>query len=206
MRTSRAEADSASGWNCVPIAHQSSCVLSIASITPSGQRAETWKPGGDVVDRLVVHAVDADFAVAIDPLHQRAEHDFQAVAMLRIVRILVRNGRRQLFRQMQKQRAALRDVEELHAGADAEHRHPSLGDLAHQHAVEILAAAIEQAHAAVQLIAVAARVEIAAADQHERSQHVEHAAQVVLVLDRRQDDAEFPGRLDRVVVAGAERS
>ena len=102
--------------------------------------------------------------------------------MLRIVRILVRNGRGQLFGQVQEQRAALRDVQQLHAGADAEHRHPPLGDLAHQHAVEIFAARVQQPHAAVQLIAVAARVEIAAADEHKGLEHVEHAAEVVFVL------------------------
>src|SRR5262249_29897692 len=64
--------------------------------------------GADVVDRLVVHAVDADFAVAKDALHQRAEDDRQAVAVLRIVRVLVRDRAGHFFRQVQEQSASLR--------------------------------------------------------------------------------------------------
>ena len=115
----------------------------------------------------MVHAVDADFAVAIDPLHERAEHDVQAVAVLGVLRVLVRNRFRHVLRQVQEEVAPLRDVEELHADADAQDRHPPLGDLPHQHAVEIFAAGVHRADAGVDLKAVAAGVEIAAADQHE---------------------------------------
>ena len=85
---------SASGWNCVPIANQSAMRLSIASTMPSGQRAVTSKPRRHFVDRHVVHAVDAQLAVAVHALHERAGRELQRVAMGRIERIVVRQRRR----------------------------------------------------------------------------------------------------------------
>ena len=52
-----------------------------------------FEAGGDVVDRHVVHAVDAELAVAVDALHQRAGRELQRVAMGRVERIVMRQAR-----------------------------------------------------------------------------------------------------------------
>src|SRR5262245_13959025 len=54
----------------------------------------------------------------------------------------------------------------------------------------------------MELIAVATRIEIGASDQHKRLQHVENASQIVLILDRGQDDRNSSGCEDGVVIAG----
>ena len=166
IRRSRAEAESLWGWNCVPRANQSSMVLSMASTTPSGQRAVTAKPGGHFVDGHVVHAVDADLALAVDPFHQRARLHHQGVPMGRIGGVGVGQGAGQVLGDVQEEVAALGNVQQLHAAADAEHRHPPLGDQPHQRAVELLAAAVQQPHRRVQHETVDARIEVGPADQH----------------------------------------
>ena len=55
MRISSAEADSASGWNCVPKANQSSEVLSIASTTPSGHTGFDTRLRLEKIPILVAH-------------------------------------------------------------------------------------------------------------------------------------------------------
>ncbi len=95
-------------------------------------------------------------------------------------------------------------LKQLHAHADAEHRQAPLGGDVHQPAVEILAALLQQPHRGVQHEAVAARVEIGAADQHQAVQQVEHAIEVVLVGQRGNDDRDPSGLGDAVEVAGAE--
>ena len=88
--------------------------------------------------------------------------------MLWIMCVAVRNRARHLLGQMQKERAPLRDVEKLHPRADAQHGHPPLGDLLHEYAVEVFTPLVEQPDAAMQLIAVAPRIEIYPAHEHER--------------------------------------
>ena len=72
-----------------------------------------------------------------------------------------------IFRNVQVQVSALRDVDELHAHADAEHRQAAFGDLVHQHAVERFAAIVHQPAAWVAHPAVTCWVEIRPADKHE---------------------------------------
>ena len=101
MRTSSAEALLDSGWNCVPSTHQSSRLLSMASITPSGRAGADHQAWGHFINRHVMHAVHTNFAVAKDPFHQRARHHFQTVAVRRIDRIGMRDGLRTIFRNVQ---------------------------------------------------------------------------------------------------------
>jgi hypothetical protein len=110
----------------------------------------------------------------------------------------------QVLGQVQEERAALRDIQELHAGADREDGHSPVGDLPHQQAVERLAARVHRANRAVELIAVVARIEIAAADHHEALQKVENLFHIGLVLHRGHNDRNTAGGLDAVEVAGSD--
>ena len=89
----------------------------------------------DFVDGHVVHAVDADLTVAIHTFHQRIGRHFQAMAMTRILTILVWQRRGKVLGNMQEQVAALLDVKQLHADADSKYRHMSFGDQTHQQAI-----------------------------------------------------------------------
>ena len=102
--------------------------LSIASTMPSGQRAVTSKPGATSSTRHVVHAVDAEFAVAIDALHQRAGREHERVAMGRID--AGRGAGSAAGRSSGMWNSRLPPIitfKQLHAGADAQHRQPPLG-------------------------------------------------------------------------------
>ena len=59
-----------------------------------------------------------------------------------VQRILVRQGGGTVFGNGQHKIAALRDVQELHTGTDAENRQTAVGDLTHQAAVERFATGI----------------------------------------------------------------
>ena len=96
------------------------------------------------------------------------------------------------------------DVEQLHAGADAEHGHAALGDDSHQPAIEQLAAGRQRANRGMQHPAVAARVEIGAADQHHAVDVVEKLLQVVIAFQRRNDERDAADLRDRVVIAGCD--
>ena len=96
--------------------------------------------------------------------------------MGRIGGVHVRQGAGQVLGQVQEEVAALGDVQQLHAAADAERRHPPLGDQPHQRAVELLATRVQQPHGGVEHVAVVAGVEVASAGQHHAVQQVQHAA------------------------------
>ena len=68
----------------------------------------------------------------------------QGMAMGGIHGILVRNRLREVLGDVEEEVAALGDVQELHADADAEDRHPPRGDHVHQPAVEFLAAGVQR--------------------------------------------------------------
>ena len=85
-----------------------------------------------------------------------------------------------------------RDVQQLHADADAEHRHATVGRLRIRRAVEFLAARFQRADRGVQHEAVAARIEVGSADQHHAVQQVEHAVQIVVLRQRRHDHRHIP--------------
>ena len=134
-----------------------------------------------------MHAVDADFAFAVYPFHERARLHLQRVPMGRIAGVGVGQGAGQVLGNVQEEVAALGNVQQLHAAADAEHRHPPLGDQPHQRAVELLAAAVQQPHRRVQHETVDPRIEVRPADQHHAVQGVQHAGDVGLFLQRRND-------------------
>ena len=81
----------------------------------------------NVVDGHVVHAVDADFALAVHALHDRAHFNLQGVAMVGIHRVEVRQPPANL-RQGAEELPSRRDVQQLHAATDAHHRQPPQGD------------------------------------------------------------------------------
>ena len=120
------------------------------------------------------------------------------VAMVGIHRVEVRQGLRQILGNVIEERAALRDVQQLHAAADAHHRHPPLGDEVHQLAVEGFAAGVQQPHRRMNHVAVEPRVEIGSADQHHAVELIEHAGDVVVFDQRGNDDRNRP-RLDESV-------
>ena len=98
----------------------------------------------------------------------------------------VRQGAGQVLGDVQEEVAALGDVQQLHAHADAQDRHPPLGDEPHQLAVEEFAAAIQEADGRVEHEAVDAGIEVRPAHQHHAVQHVEHLADVGLIGQRRE--------------------
>ena len=108
--------------------------------------------------------------------------------MGRVERIVMRQRRRTILGNVQQQIAAQRHVDQLHAGANAEHRHPPVGDQPHQSAIEQLAAIGQQPNRRVEHPAVAARIEVGPADQHDAVDLVEQLLQVVIVGQRGNDD------------------
>src|SRR5439155_23740562 len=83
---------------------------------------------GHFVDGHVVHAVDADFAVAVHALHNGAGHHFQRVPVdLLVDRVAVRQRLGQVLGNVQEEVASLRHVKELHADADSHHGNTALG-------------------------------------------------------------------------------
>ena len=121
--------------------------------------------------------------------------------MGRVERIVMRQGRRAIFRNVQQQVAAHRDVQQLHAAADAEHGLPPLGNHPHQPAIEQLAPLRERANRGVQHPAVAARIEVGPADEHHAVHTIEHLLQVFVLIERRNDQRNAADFGDRVVVA-----
>ena len=177
IRRSRAEADRPSGWNWVPRANQ--FVGALDGLDDAvGAAGGDGEAGRHLVDRHVVHAVDADFALAVDPLHQRAHLDLQGVAMVGVHRVAVRQRRGRSSGMCRNRLPPCDDVQQLHADADAEHRHPAMDDHAHQPAVEFLAAPIQQPHRGMEHEAVATRIEIGAADHDHRVEHVENPGEI----------------------------
>ena len=110
----------------------------------------------------------------------------------------------EFFRQVEEERAPLRDIEQLHASANAENRQATIGNLADEHPIKIFASRIKQPHTAVELISIATWIEVAAADEYEGVEHVEHAAKIVLIFEGGQNNRNSTGCLDRVVVASGD--
>ena len=79
--------------------------------------------GGHFVDGHVVHAIDANLALAEDAFHDRAHFHDQGVAMIGIAGVEVRQGLGQVLGNMQEEVAALGNIQKLHSAADAENRH-----------------------------------------------------------------------------------
>ena len=152
----------------------------------------------------MVHAVDADFAVAVDPFHRRAGLDDERVAVGEVGRVLVGDRPGQVLGDVQEQGAPLGDVEELHAGADAEHRHVAGADVLGEEAVEVLAPGVHRPHRRVGHVAVASWVEVGAADEHHAVEEIEEPDDVILVGERGEDDGDAPGGRDAVEVAGGD--
>jgi len=102
---------------------------------------------------------------------------------------------------VEQQRATQRDVDQLHAGADAEHGHPPVSDQPHQAAIEEFAALGQRPNGGMEHPAVAARVEIGAPHEHHAVEAVENLFQVVVVVDGRDDHRYSAYLADRVVIA-----
>ena len=114
----------------------------------------------------------------------------------------MRNGARQVLRQVEEQVAALGDIEQLHADADAEHWEASVGDEPHEHAVERFTARFHRADAGVEHIPVLPRVEVGAADKEAAMEAVEDRSEIFFQFERGDDDGDSAGGEDRIVVAG----
>ena len=136
---------------------------------------------GDIVDAHVVHAVDADLAVAIDAFHHRARLHDESVPVGLINGILVGYRLGQILRNVQEERAALRDVEQLHAAADRQHGHMPGTDVLGQKPVKILAPGVHRPHGRVRHVAVATRIEVSPSHHHHAVEHVEQADDVFLI-------------------------
>jgi len=203
---SRAEAESHSGWNCVPKANHSSIVLSMASTTPSGATGCGDEPGGQVVDRHVVHAVDADFAVAVNAFHERTGLHFEGMTMGPIHRIQMGQGLGQILGNMQEQGATLRNVEELHADADAEEGEAAVGHQRDQRAVEILSPFFEGTNRRMQHVAVAPGVKIVSTNHHDAIKGIQHLLNIIFITERWNHYGNGAHLTERVVVARAEKT
>ena len=157
-----------------------------------------------VVDRHVVHAVHADLAVAVDPLHRGTRLDEQGMPVGQVGRILVGDRLRQVFGDVEEQRAPHGDVDELHAAADREDRHVAGADVLGEHPVEVFATGVHRADGRVGHVAVAAGIEVGAAHHHHAVEQVEEADHIVLVGQGRQDHGNATRGRDAVVVAGGD--
>ena len=166
------------------------------------------RPSGDtearrhVVDRHVVHAVDANLAVSIHPLHHAAAFDEQRVAVGQIGRILVGNRPRQILGQVEEERSPLGDVQQLHAAADREHGHVPGTDVLGEQAVEVLPPRVHRPHRRVWHVAVTAGIEVGSTDHHDPVEHVEKPDEVVLVGQGGEDHGDATRRGDAVEIAG----
>ena len=78
------------------------------SIGAFGGDAESRR---DIVNRHVVSAADADFAVTVDAANQRIADHIEGMAMVCVLRIVVGNRRWQVFLDVQEQISALVDVQ-----------------------------------------------------------------------------------------------
>ena len=119
-----------------------------------------------------------------------------------IDRILVRDRLGQILGDVQEERAAFGDVEQLHAATDRQHGHVPGADVLGQQAVEILAAGIHRPHGRVRHVAVATRIEVGPSHHHHAVEQVEQANDVFLIGQRRQDHGDATSGGDAVVVAG----
>ena len=80
--------------------------------------ASDHKARCDVVDRHVVHTVDPNVVVAVNPLKERSFFDDHRVPMVRVHRIAVRKSLGQVFRNVKEQGSSLRNIEKLHTCPD----------------------------------------------------------------------------------------
>src|SRR5687768_16361856 len=78
-----------------------------------------------LIDRHMMHAVDADFSVAVNTLHQRVGYNRQGMAMSRILRVAMRDRAGHVFRNVKEKISSLRHVNQLHAYADPKYRQPT---------------------------------------------------------------------------------
>ena len=107
---------------------------------------------------------------------------------------------RSIFRNVEHQVAAHHDVQELHAGPDAEHRQPALGDDPHQAAIEGFASRSERTDRGVRHPAIAAWIEVGPAHEHDSINRCERVGEVVVAFERRHNERDASGLRDRVVV------
>ena len=157
---------------------------------------------GDIVDAHVVHAVDANLAVAIDAFHHGAGLHDEGVPVGLIDRVLVRDRLGKILWDVQEQCAPLGDVEQLHAAADRQHGHVPGADVLGQQAVEVFATGVHRSHGWVRHVAIATRVEVGPSHQHHAVEQVEQANDVFLIGQGRQDHGDAARGGDAVVVAG----
>ena len=127
----------------------------------------------------MVHAIDANLAFAEDSLHDRPHFHDQGMAMIGVGGVEVRQGFGQILGNVQKEIAALRNIEKLHAAADAEHGHPPFGDQPHQHAIEVLSPPVQEADGRVQHETIVPRIEVGSATEDHAVQRVQQAVQIV---------------------------
>ena len=90
----------------------------------------------------------------------------------------MRHGPRLLLRQVQKQRAAQRDIELLQAEADPQHRQPPVEDQAHQQPVALVAPLGHRLNGRVRRQAVTARVKVEAAAQQDAVEPIEQRVEI----------------------------
>ena len=84
------------------------------------------KAGPCLLDRLMMRAVDREVGGSGDAMQQRAgDHPDGMSRLVSRVRLAVRHAARDLVGDVLDQGSAERDIQQLLAAADAEHRHPS---------------------------------------------------------------------------------
>ena len=161
---------------------------------------------GEIVDRHVVHAVDADLTVPVDAFHDASRLDEEGVTMGVVAGILVGDRLGEILGNVEEEGAPFGDVEELHAGADGKDGHVSAADVLGEHSVEVLAPDVHGADGRVGHPAVAAWVEVSPADHHDPVEEVEEPDNVILVGEGGHDDGNPTGGGDSVEIArGHER-
>ena len=101
------------------------------------------------------------------------------------------------------ERAAERDVQQLVAATDREHRHASVHRGIDERELEAVGDVIDPVDRRMRILAVAARIDVGTAGQHEPGERREDVGSVAVVVQsgRRKDDRLRAGPLERIGVA-----
>jgi hypothetical protein len=150
---------------------------------------------------LMVSAVHAQFAAAIDFIQPGVRLDHDDVPMSAAGGIEVRQRFRLLFGQVQKQRPAAQHVQLLHADADGQEGHLPIDDGFREPAVAGFAAFGHGNDGSVGRLTGAARIEIEPARKHEAVELVENRVEFHFLGHWRQDDRDAAGFGNRIDVA-----
>ena len=182
----RRSASSSSGCQRTPSMKRLPASSTASTVPSVSARAVARRPSPIAGDALVVVALDGDAGRAGRDRGEAVGIDVDAVvgelAGLAAVDVVL-----EPVRQVLLERAAVGDVDDLHAAADAEAREVPLGRLAHEQQLEVVAVARRGVGLLVRLLAVRGRVDVGAAGDEHAVEQVEQLRRVLEVGGGRRD-------------------